>query len=348
MFALSDEKVPEEWIKELSPYCSNIQVHFLSKKKMAFRLAAGIFSEKPFQCLYHYEKSAAKKIKEVGTVFSPDKIFFQLLRTTAYASLFDPDNCVIDLMDCFSYNYLLRSKKSILFTGFFYQREYIRTKKYESQLLKRYSRIVIISQRDKFLLPENNESVLVVPNGVMLQEENKGSKNTDILFTGNLRYLPNIEAAKYLCKQIVPVLIKDSPGLKIMIAGANPHPAVLALQNQHIKVNKDIQDMNALKKSAKLFIAPMFLNTGIQNKILEAMACGIPALTTPQAADAIGAIPGYHLFIALSAQEFSKEAKTILEMPSGQLNQICSNARYLVMNDFNWEKNCFLMEPLFT
>lgn len=323
-------------------------MHYLNKKKIAFRLAAGIFSDKPFQCLYHYESAAEKKIRWTAESFAPDKIFFQLIRTASYAHLFEPKDCVVDLMDCFSYHYLLRSKRSNLVAGYFYQREYVRIKKYEIQILKKYSSVLIISQRDKLLLPEVHDTVLVVPNGALLPSEGKQTKCIDILFTGNLNYQPNIDAAGFLCRQIVPLLIKNNPHLKIMIAGANPHHSIWKFQSKEIQICSDITDMPALKKQARLFIAPMFLNTGIQNKILEAMACGVPVLTTPQAAEAIDATPSRHLFIALSAGEFAKEAIKILEMPSGDIEKICHNARQLVIENFNWEKNCAIMGPFFS
>lgn len=142
-------------------------------------------------------------------------------------------------------------------------------------------------------------------------------------------------------------MIRENAGLKIIIAGANPGKDVLSLQNQHISILGDIQDMAALKKTANLFIAPMFLNTGIQNKILEAMVCEVPVLTTPQAAEAIGAIPLLHLFIALSAEEFATEAKNILNMPGGEREKLCAAAKQLTVDYFDWETNCLLMEPCF-
>jgi len=76
------------------------------------------------------------------------------------------------------------------------------------------------------------------------------------------------------------------------------------------------------------------------------MACGVPVLTTPQVAEAIGATPGQHLFIALSAEEFAKESKKILNMPSMEIDLVCVHARQFVMNNFNWEKNCGLIEQV--
>jgi glycosyltransferase involved in cell wall biosynthesis len=197
--------------------------------------------------------------------------------------------------------------------------------------------------KDLQLLPGDTHEIVVVPNGV-LPTSNRGRavKTIDLLFTGNLSYPPNIEAAKFLCKEVLPLLGKNN--YQLVIAGADPHRAVLALESAGIRIMPNVEEMTELQHSARLFIAPMFLSTGVQNKILEAMAAGLPVLTSPQAAAAIHAIPNQHLFTAVAAADFATQISSILSLSSTEIEKICSQAKMLTEQQFQWEKNVFLLE----
>ncbi len=343
LFALTDELVADEWREALSPYCKTITVHYMRRGKIFLRLLKSFFSKKPFQYSYHYESTAANQLKSLSLSLNPDKIIFQLIRTVGYVSVFKKEKCILDLMDCFSYHYLLRSKQSVFPMRYLYWMEYVRIKKMEGYTMDYFNKVCIISQKDKLLLPGNSDKIIVVPNGVLPCIENGPAEKTiDLLFTGNLNYPPNIAAAKFLCKSVLPLLSQKQ--YQLVLAGADPHRTILALEAKGIRIISNVVNMPALQQAARLFIAPMFLSTGVQNKILEAMAVGLPVLTTPQAADAIGAIPNQHLFTAVSASDFALQIQRILALPTAELEKICAQAKKFTLEHFQWENNVFLLE----
>lgn len=347
LFALSDELIPEEWVNELRPFCSVIRIHYLRKWKIALRFIYGFFSRRPFQCIYHYERKAAKELKKLVAKEKPDKLYFQLIRTAVYAEAYEPRKCIIDLMDCFSYHYLLRSWYSGIFLKYIYCIEFLRIKKYEGLILNKYPFVTIISEKDRSLLPANSNNVLIVPNGVVNEVNDEPVViKFDLLFTGNLSYTPNIMAATFLCREIIPLLRSKYSHLTAIIAGASPGRKILSLADNTISVIPDVKDIEALRCRAKIFIAPMFLSTGMQNKILEAMASGIPVLTTPDVAQAIGAISGKHLFTALNANDFAVQTEQLLNMTYNDRNVLIQQARSFVRSNFNWEKNTSLLDGI--
>lgn len=347
LFALTDEKIPAEWINEIQPFCEKIEIHHLNKAGIFLRLAKGVFSAMPFQCLYYKSNWAAEKINNFVAASKPDKIIFQLVRTCVYATGFEETKCVIDFMDCMSYHYLLRSNKANFFEKFFYKKEYVRLKNFEQQLISRFKKIAVICEKDKALLPGNTNQVQVVPNGVVIPAVMQTEKTTDILFAGNLAYKPNIAAAVFLCRQVFPLLQKKIPAVKMVIAGANPAAKIFALKKEGIEIRGSFDNALALHQSARLFLAPMFLSTGIQNKILEAMANGLPVITTPQVVSAIGAVAGTHLFTALTAENFADEAEKLLLMPAKDRHVLQQNALQFVIENYNWKTNSFMLEKLF-
>jgi glycosyltransferase involved in cell wall biosynthesis len=249
-------------------------------------------------------------------------------------------------MDCFSYHYFLRSKSSSLLDRLFYDREYRRIKRYETSLLATYKNILIISERDKSLLPGVKRHVQVVGNGIEIPPYGAApSKNTDLLFLGNLRYRPNIEAASFIINEILPVLIKTYPRIRITIAGIDARKKLGFPLQKNIVILENLTETIHVFNGARIFVAPMFMSTGIQNKILESMAHGIPVITTPNAADALGAISGEHLLTAVSAVEFSDQVKKLLsrdELSGG----IARNAGSFIREHCNWQKNNNKLEQI--
>ena len=102
-----------------------------------------------------------------------------------------------------------------------------------------------------------------------------------------MNYPPNIDAAVYLCTEILPELRKSHPDIRVMIAGANPAAKVRALQNRNVSVTGWVPSMAECYAKTRIFIAPMRLGTGLQNKLLEAMAMKLPCVTSPLAAKAM-------------------------------------------------------------
>ncbi len=255
---------------------------------------------------------------------------------------FPEEKCIIDLMDCLSYHYLLRSKHSGTNGNWFYDMEYRRLKKYEEQTIEKYKTVLVISNKDKALLPGDSKKVQVIGNGVDIRPKLPVKETFDLLFLGNLTYIPNIIAARFLIQQVLPLLHKEDPDIRIAIAGKNPVKELLNYSSEQVIIIQDPVDTLTVFSAAKLFVAPMFLSTGIQNKILEAMAAGIPIITSPNAADAIGAVNGIELLTAVSPREFATQVLRLIKDSSLQ-NSLIINGKQHVEKNFNWQHSINLL-----
>ena len=342
LFAISEQRINKDWIEALSPFCKKIKVIRLSRFRVLLNIVSGIFTSLPLQSIYYFNSQISEELKMFSFKERPGKIIFQLVRTTLYARMFNTKDCIIDLMDCMSYHYFLRYKNSSFFKQIFYYREYIRLKRYEIALLNRYPDILIISKKDKSLLPGIKKKVHVIGNGVEIHEIQKSTlKNVDVLFLGNLRYQPNIRAAKFIIAAILPLLKKADPNIRVCIAGIAANQLKTG-QLKNLQLLENVEHTLPLFKSSQVFVAPMFLSTGIQNKILEAVVARIPVVTTPNAADAIGLINGVHVLTAISPQEFNDQIIHLLS--NARLRTLLiENAYEFVQRHCNWEKNIKLM-----
>ena len=147
-----------------------------------------------------------------------------------------------------------------------------------------------------------------------------------------------MKAAKYLAEKIMPLVCQQSPNAKLAIAGASPGAAVKALATNNIIITGWLPEITTAYNESEIFIAPMQIGTGMQNKILEAMAMQIPVITSPLAAEAIGAVHNETLLIANTDNEYLNHIQSILN--SSELrNKLVANGYAFVRKHYDWETN---------
>jgi glycosyltransferase involved in cell wall biosynthesis len=135
-----------------------------------------------------------------------------------------------------------------------------------------------VSRRDAAVLPD-------VPTPTVLPlawEEHTASpepvdRDLDVIFTGNMRYPPNRDAARWLAREIAPLLRARNPGLRVLVAGR----AASTLRLEGVDVASDVEDLSALIKRAKVAVVPLRNICGTPIKLLEAVACGAVVVCTP-------------------------------------------------------------------
>jgi glycosyltransferase involved in cell wall biosynthesis len=145
-----------------------------------------------------------------------------------------------------------------------------------------------------------------------------------------------VSAAQYLCKEILPELIKVNPQIKVVIAGADPAREVQALASKNVEITGWVDDMRTLIAQSKVAVAPMLIGTGLQNKLLQAMAMRIPCVTSTLANNALGAQHGESIMVGRTTEDYVKWISALLqdELLS---NKIALKGEQFVKANFNWE-----------
>lgn len=342
LVCLSDRKIPEKHIQHVQALCHKVYVIRLNPMLIAWQLIKGVFSEKPFQCLYFYQKHAQQKINSIIENELPAHLFVQLIRTAEYAKPFSFIPSTLDYMDAFSSGMEKRKKGGIALFRKMVEWEAERLKQYESDIFKYFSNKCIISEQDRELIqhPEK-EDITVIPNGVDLHFfSRKAEPKTqyDVVFTGNMNYPPNIKAAAFLAQKIMPLLWKKMPNARLLIAGATPARTVRALANKNIHVSGWMDDIRDAYQQSRVFVAPMQIGTGLQNKLLEAMSMQLPCVTSQLANNALGAHENEEVLIGDDAQSYANHIFGLLN-DEQRANKLALNARLFVENTYSWEKN---------
>lgn len=314
--ALNDNaKVSEQdAFRALQPYCQSINFIKISKPQIALGLVRAFMKGLPMQCGYFYNAKAAKKIDALIKKHQPDMIFGQLLRVAEYIRNKDIPK-TIDYQDVFSYGMKRRADIASPLTRPVYSMEYHRLCRYESAIFDDFDVKTIISQPDCELIPHpKKDEILIIPNGVDHDyfKPQECEKKYDLVFTGNMSYAPNVNAVEYLANEILPIVRKTLPEVKLYIAGATPDPRIKKVSSEHIIVSGWLDDIRDAYAQSRVFIAPMRIGTGLQNKLLEAMSMGLPAITTPLANGSLGATPDEEILVGSNATELAQHIITLL------------------------------------
>lgn len=347
LVALNDQRLHADAISTLKPFCSSITIIPITKFCLLFNLMKVFFSGKPFQVGYFYNKAAQKKINQIIQKTKPDHIFCQLIRVAEYVKNINIPK-TLDYQDVFSKNVERRIASSNWIMKFPLLLEYHRLLQYEHDIFGFFDNKIIISLPDRNLIPHaDKEKISVIPNGVDYQFFSPISKRKQyhLVFTGNMSYPPNIDSVEFLVKKILPIVHLTNPKVNLLIAGANPHRKVLALKSDTVTISGWVADMRLSYASAQIFIAPMRLGTGLQNKLLEAMSMQMPCITSELANEALGATPGKEILIGKSPEEYAHHILHLLE-DAFFAKQLANNGYQLIYKNYDWEKTTSILEKI--
>ncbi len=176
-----------------------------------------------------------------------------------------------------------------------YKLEGNRLEKYEKVISEHFQFCAVVSQSEAEIFRRfaPNGNIMVIPNGVdsqffhpaMFKEQRARSKqHRAIIFTGAMDYFPNIDGVLYFQKEILPLIKKEVPDVKFYIVGNNPAQKIRMMREEDdIEVTGYVEDVRPYISKASVSVVPLRIGKGIQNKILEAMAMGVPVVATSQA-----------------------------------------------------------------
>lgn len=335
----------EEAFKALQPYCVSVTFIDINKLSILINLAIAFFRGLPLQCGYFYNAKAHKKIRNIIKKHKPDMLFGQLLRVAEYIR-YEETPKTIDYQDVFSMGMKRRSKIAPFYMKPFFNMEYRRLKRYEHNIFDDFDVKTIISVQDRDCIchPKKDE-ILIIPNGVDHEyyTPHEQEKKYDIVFTGNMSYAPNINAVEYLANDILPLVWKRLPEVKMYIAGATPDPRVRKVACNRIIISGWLDDMRDAYAQSKIFIAPMRIGTGLQNKLLEAMSMKLPCITTSLANNSLGAENGKEILVGNKEQELAEHIITLLTNKD-KANEIAQNGYDFVRHVYDWGEATKIME----
>ena len=189
-------------------------------------------------------------------------------------------------------------------------------------VMKEYDLALTCSEEDRNYLQQTHgaTNLRLLPNGVDLDtfypRAHDYGHNQTLLFTGNMDYAPNVDAVIYFCSGILPLIRKTYADVRFIIAGQRPVESVRVLAGDKIEVTGFVEDLAAMYNAASVVVAPLRFGAGTQNKVLEAMAMGIPVVCSNIGFAGLGIAQGEGAFIQTSPGDFAQSVVDLLDNES--------------------------------
>jgi len=347
---LTTEVHEEEQIAEVRKICSELHLFKLSKWRIYLNLFFAIFSRKPFQVHYFYQRSIHKSIRKIISTSEPDHIFCQLIRTAEYAK--DEHNFpkTIDYQDAFSKGMERRADRARFPFREIFSLERKRLVAYENIIFEYFEVKVIISDEDrKYIYHPERQSIHIITNGIdtdFFHPNANGKEEYDLVFVGNMSYPPNIETAEFIVLRVLPLLREEFPEIKVLLAGAEPSRKVHLLAKANgVELKAGLEDIREAYGTGKIFFAPMLIGTGLQNKLLEAMAMEKPCVTSDLANKALKADHGKNILVGECPEDYVKLISELMRKPD-LCRKLGANGRQYVQENFSWKSSSNELEQL--
>lgn len=213
-------------------------------------------------------------------------------------------------------------------------------------------RILVVSEVDKSrcLRERPGRNVLVVPNGVDCNIVQPGPHRIEgppcILFTGDMGFAPNVDAAILLATRLFPEVRRRHPDAELRLVGRNPDGRVRGLSGPGITVTGEVPDMVPHLHAATVYVAPHFTGAGTRTKLLEAMAAGLPIVTTSIGIEGIDAKHKQDVLLADDQSSLVEAILRVLGDPAKQ-GRLGANARRLVEERYDWSRCLTPLEALY-
>lgn len=337
LICITTQRVMKKDIDEIMPYIHSLKIYPFSLLQSIQGIIYALQNKLPLQVGFFYQKKRVEQIQEYIKNIAPSYVYCQLSRTALYGKNFKAYN-IVDMQDAFSANYLRSINKSSFLKKWFFKREYSTMCAFEEKMLQWFTFCTIISQFDKNQINADANNLKVVPNGVDTNffAPKFIEKKYDILFVGNMSYEPNMLAAIYIYKKIIPTIVKIIPNIRVCIAGAHATKACKNMQHNNLHILGYSPDIREVYLSTKIFIAPLFTGAGMQNKILEAMSLALPCVTTTLVNSSIMANHPSQILIADTVSGFCEHIQKLLQYNELQ-NEIGQEARKYIVENFQWE-----------
>jgi len=222
-------------------------------------------------------------------------------------------------------------------------------RRYEARVWRRFNRVALIGHRDLEAIRAEcrRQSLEEINNWIYSAHgtdvERFRSARSDevvsgrIVFSGSMAYRPNVQAVLWFTENCWPQIKRRYPSAEFVIQGRDPLPEVLELKKQPgITVTGTVADVGAIIRSATVCVNPMQAAGGMQNKLIEYLASNKAVVATSIANEGIDAVPGKHLIIANSPDEFAAAVSTLLE-DEARRDALGHAGRAFVCANWTWE-----------
>lgn len=314
---------------------------------------------KPLQSVYSWKPELITQLN--GAAKKYDVVHVEHLRGSRYGLHFKANTnlpVIWDSVDCITHLFRQAAAQSKSLKGRF--RSWLdleRTARYEGWLLDKFNHVLVTSPVDRdALLGLQPAGIVPAPisvlgNGVDVEHFSPNPavnrEPATLVISGKMSYHANVTMTLHLVHEIMPHVWQQRPDARLMVVGKDPTREIQALaENPNIEVTGTVEALPPYLQKATVAVAPITYGAGIQNKILEAMSCGTPVVTTPHAVSALCIEPERDLLVADTPESYARSIISILDNPQKQ-ESLGRNGRIYVEQYHHWPNVASRLEKIY-
>lgn len=234
------------------------------------------------------------------------------------------------------------SEKTRFPMSWVYRREWRTLLEFERRIAHSFTENVLCTPLEQRIFQEQipGASSAVLRNGVDLEAfapAPEAAEPGHLVFTGVMNYYPNVDGCLWFAREILPKVRERHPEAHFTIIGAHPSPEIQALERiDGVRVTGFVDSVTEWVHKGAIAVAPLRIARGIQNKVLEAMACGLPVVGTTSATQGVEGVPGRDYLVADDATGLGDHVCDLLAAPE-RARGLGEAARGFVEENYNWE-----------
>ena len=343
-----DDPQDEVYVDKLPEFCADMHISRISPRTAKIRSLSGLLSNEALTLPYYRNAGLQAWVKRT---LREQKIDAAVIFSSAMAQYVQgiPNlRTLVDFVDVDSAKWTQYASNHHWPMSWLYRREGERLLAFERSVAQKATHSFFVTENETGLFcrsaPECKGRVDAMCNGVdaeffspehALKSPYKAGE-LPLVFTGAMDYWPNIDAVTWFSTEILPQLLQRRPDLKFYIVGRSPTPAVLALASEHVVVTGTVDDVRPFLQHAAVVVAPLRLARGIQNKVLEAMAMGVPVVASQECAGPVDAVPERDFLTAGTAEDYVRQLESLLQSPDRSA-AMGKAARDQVLARYSWD-----------
>ena len=351
---LIDDPADRTHLDAVERFSATVDWAYRGRQASMARAAFALPSRTPFSVAAFHSPTLHRKVRDRIRAERPDAA---LVFSTAMAPYVRRERGmakVLDLVDADSAKWRSYADSHTPPLSWMYREEAKRLSRYEVAAVEDFDEAIVVSEAEAELLRAagSRREITVIPNGVDVEyfQPEANSPETDaepaVVFCGAMDYLPNVDGARTFAAEVFPLIRSKEGTCTFYIVGRNPTAAVRKLAElPGIVVTGSVPDTRPYLRRSRVAVAPLRIARGIQNKVLEAMAMGLPIVGTRVAFQGIGATSEDGARISDSPREMAEAVLELLKSPEAR-RRSGARARQFVMERHRWEGHHGMLEAL--
>jgi glycosyltransferase involved in cell wall biosynthesis len=323
--------------------CRRIETVRLPAWRSYVSTAATLAGRAPMQVQYFRSQEMRARIAELVARERYDVVYTHLIRVSEYTRHLDvPKALGLQVSQALNLSRMAHHAVDP-FRKLFYRLEAEKARTYEAEVAADFDRVFLCGRSDVEAIERTAPlpNAVVNPHGqdVPPTERVRAARRDPnaVVITGVMSTYTNVDAACWFARDVFPKVEREIPGARFWIVGRNPQRAVQALARPPcVEVTGEVPDVYDWLLRASVAVAPLRIGAGMQNKIVQAMACELPVVATKVANEGIGAVPDEHLLVREDADSMAAAVVELLRDPA-RAQELGRAARAYVEASWTWE-----------